>query len=133
MVGGVAAVDEDAAVEGAAGEVRDESVDGAEEGGLADAGVADDQAQFAFLDGEVHVAQDRFGRVLVLDGDLVEVDHLGSSVRWAGTVGRAAGGAGGAGCAGCAGGAGGGARNPAVPASRMAAAGTRGRVGQLRG
>lgn len=120
MLGRVAAVDEDAAVQGAAGEVRDEPVDGTEEGGLADAGVADDEAELAFLDGEVHVAQDRFGRVLVLDGDLVEGDHLGSSVRWGGTAARA-------------GAAGGGARKPAVPARRIAAAGTSGRVGQLSG
>lgn len=44
---GVPAVDGHRAVEGAAGEVRDEPVDRAEEGGLAGPGVADDQAQFA--------------------------------------------------------------------------------------
>lgn len=112
MVCGVAAVHGDAAVEGAAGEVRDESVDGAEERGLADSRVADDEAEFAFLDGQVDLAQGWFGRVLVLDGDLVEGDHEARPL-----------------CAGL----GGGARNPAVPARRIAAVGTRGRVGQLSG
>jgi hypothetical protein len=45
------------AVEGAAGEVRYESVDGAGKGRLADARVADDEAAFAFLDRHVDFAR----------------------------------------------------------------------------
>lgn len=120
MLRRVPAVDHHAAEEGAAGEVRYEAVDGAEERGLADARVTYDEAEFSLLHGQVHVPQDRIARVLVLDGDLVEGDHVDSSVRCAGTAGRT-------------GGLGGGARNPAVPARRIAAVGTSGSVGQLSG
>ena len=54
---GVAPVDDDAPGEVAAGEVGDEAVDGAEEGGLAGAGGADHEAELALVDREVDVAQ----------------------------------------------------------------------------
>ena len=47
---GVAAGDGDPAAQGAAGEVRDEARDRAQQGGLADTGRADQQAQFALGD-----------------------------------------------------------------------------------
>ena len=56
---GVAAVDGDAAVEDAAGEVRDEAVDRAEQRRLSRAGPTDDQAELALVDQQDHVAQHR--------------------------------------------------------------------------
>lgn len=130
---GVTPVDGDPAVQGAAGEARHQAVDGAEQGGFADAGRADDEAELAFLHGEVDVAQDGLGRVVVGDGDLVESDHLvvafsGCRARARSVVGRdgtepSSG--------GTEAGSGGGARKPAAPASSTAAAGTRCSVGQL--
>ena len=54
---GVAPVDDDAPGEVAAGEVRDEAVDGAEQRRLPGAGAADHEAQLALVDREVDVAQ----------------------------------------------------------------------------
>ena len=49
VVAGVATLDEDPAGERPAREVRDESADGPQEGGLARAGRADDEAHLAFV------------------------------------------------------------------------------------
>ncbi|CAM5266860.1 hypothetical protein SMICM304S_02065 [Streptomyces microflavus] len=119
MAGGGAAVDGDRAVQRAAGEVRHEPVDRAQQSRLADPRMAHHEAEFALVDHQVHVPQDRLVGPVVHDGDLVEGDHAASSVRGAETYGTGL--------------PGGGARNPAAPASRTAAAGTSGSVGQLRG
>ncbi len=72
---GVQAGDADPAGQPAAGEVRHQPVDRAEQGGLADPGAAGDQAQLALLDGEREVAQHRRRGVLVRDGHRLEADH----------------------------------------------------------
>ncbi len=72
---GVASVDGDSALEHAAGEVGDQAVDRAEQRRLARTGAPDDEAELAFVDAEVDVAQHRRRRVGVRDRDAVELDH----------------------------------------------------------
>ncbi len=72
---GVPAGHGDAAAQGAAGEVRHEAADGVQHGGLADAGGADEQAQFAFGHGQVDALDGGFRGVPVGDRHLVEADH----------------------------------------------------------
>lgn len=120
MVRGVTAVDRDPPVQGAAGEVRHQAVDGAEQRRLADPGVPDDQTQLTLVHRQTDIAQHGLRHVLVMDTDLVEGDHVTASLRGDGTDGGT-------------GALGGGDRNPAAPASRIAAAGTSGSVGQLSG
>ncbi len=81
---GVPAVDGDPAAQGAAGEMRDEPADGLEQGGLADAGGADQQAQLALGNGQVDALDGGRGGVPVGDRDLLEPDQrLGSFVNGA--------------------------------------------------
>ncbi len=108
VVAGVAAVDGDPAGQLTAGEVRDEAADGAQQGGLAGAGRTDQQAQFALGDGQVDPVQGESGGVGVPDRDPVEGDHW---VLRGGSGATAAG------------------SRP----SRIAAAGSRGRVGAASG
>ena len=88
VVRGVATVDDHSTGERAAGEVRDEPVDGPEEARLATAGAPDHQAQLPLLDGEAHVTQHRPPGVDIGDGDLVEGDHARTGSRTAGAAGR---------------------------------------------
>lgn len=53
--GGIASVDKDSAGERATGEVRDQAVDGSEQGGLATAGAAHDQHEFTLGDLQIHL------------------------------------------------------------------------------
>src|SRR4051812_17558122 len=75
MGSGLATRDGDATRQPAAGEVRHESVDGTQQRRLAAARAPDDEAEFARLDPQVHVAQYRRGGVRIGDGDVVELDH----------------------------------------------------------
>ncbi len=146
VVRGVPAVDGDPAAQGAAGEVRHQTVHGAEQGRLADTRPADHQAEFALRDVQVDVAQDGGVTALVHHADPVESDHLLTSVvvrsgvvrtavvrsdvpRWsAAAAGRGPGGLAGSGRR-----PGGGAIAPAAPASSRASTGTIGRLGQVSG
>ena len=123
VLGGVATVDDHSTGEGAAREVRDEAVDGAEEARLSAAGAADDEAELALLDGEGHVAQHRPSGVGVGDGHAVEGDHARTGSRTVAAVGREV----------RVERTGGGATTAGSAASRMARVGTRGRVGQETG
>ena len=89
VVAGVVPVDGDAPGEGAAGEVGNQSVDGAQECRLARAGATDDEAELALDDVHVDVAQRRGGRVGIGDGDVVEADHATATSRTAASVPRA--------------------------------------------
>ena len=71
----LAPVHQYAAGEMAAGEVRDQSVDRAEQRRLPDTGAADHEHELALVDREVDVAQHRRGRVRIGDGDVLEADH----------------------------------------------------------
>ncbi len=147
VVRGVPAVDGDPTAQGAAGEVRHQTVHGAEQGRLADTRPADHQAEFALRDVQVDVAQDGGVTALVHHADPVESDHLLTSVvvrsdavrsgsvrsdvaRWSPVraAGRGAGGVAGSGRR-----PGGGAIAPAAPASSRASTGTIGRLGQVSG
>ena len=75
VLAGVPAVDDDAAGEGAAGEVRHQPVDGAQQRGLAGPGAADHEDQLALGDGEVDVVEHRPGRVGEPDAGPLERDH----------------------------------------------------------
>ena len=125
--GRVPAVHQDPARQRAAGEVRHEAVDGAEQRGLAAAGRADHQAQLAFVDPQGDVGQHGRGGVVVLDTDPVELDHELTPVGRASNAGSGAGGLDGAEISG------GGAATAATAATRMAAAGSSGSVGHCSG
>ncbi|CAM5524448.1 hypothetical protein SVIOM74S_00962 [Streptomyces violarus] len=75
---GVAARDRDPAPQGAAGEVRDEPADRAQDGGLADTGRAGEEDQFALRDLEVDALDGGFTGTVVRHGHILEADHDGS-------------------------------------------------------
>ena len=89
---GVAPVDEHPAAQGAAGEVRDQAVDRAEQGRLAGAGGADRDAQLALGHDQVDLAQGRCRGARVGDADALEADHAKTSCGRS-TVARTGGGA----------------------------------------
>ena len=87
VVAGVAAVDDDPPGQVAAGEVRHQPVDRAEQRRLPRPGRPDDDAQLALGHREVDVAQHRRRRVGVGDGDVLEADHAAALLRRARATG----------------------------------------------
>ncbi len=128
----IAAADGDPTFEQPAGEVRDETVDRAEERRLARTGAPDDEAQLAFGNVQIHVAQHRRGSVGVRDADAVEVDHAGTPAR-SSSGADSAGGCGRGGTSWRCGRGGGGATMPASAATRIATVGTIGSAGKCSG
>ena len=77
----IAAVDRHASAEHAAGEVRHQTVDRAEQGRLAGSGAADHHAQLARGNRQVDVVQDGAIRVGIGDRHALEADHARVSIR----------------------------------------------------
>ncbi len=82
---GVTSVDAHPSRQPTAGEVRDEAVDGTEQRRLAAAGAADDDTQLALGNVHGHVAQHGLVGACIADGDVLEVDHAGTTCGTTGT------------------------------------------------
>ena len=72
---GVPSADRDAAGEGAPGEMRDQTVEGAEQGRLAAAGRPDDEDELSLADAEVNLTQGRARGVGIPHADATQRDH----------------------------------------------------------
>jgi hypothetical protein len=86
VVPGVPTVDEHPAGQGAPGEVRHQTVEHPQQGGLAGAGPAHHQRELALGHRQAHAVEHRGVGVGEGDADRVELDHAATSIRGSSTA-----------------------------------------------